>query len=142
MGLGARVRRILHLVVVTTVAVILAAPLLFGPGANAFLRALGGDAEHRCACGMVAGKCGCPECERLEHQEQHEAEALRGHAVLKSTCANDDAIPGYGSLPVVAAPLAMALPHAAFEMREIFVVDVTDSSLERGPPPTPPPRSA
>jgi hypothetical protein len=139
--LGARVRRILHLVVVTATAVVLALPLLLGPGANAMLRAIGAEDEHRCACGMRAGKCGCPECERLEHQKEHEREMLRGHAVLKSSCEREEGIAGYGSLPVATAPLASILPRANFEIRAHVVPTDIDPSLERARPPTPPPRS-
>ncbi len=141
MSLGARLRRALHVVVVTATALVLAAPLLLGPGANAVLRALGAADVHRCACGMKQGECGCPECERMEHAREHEAEALRGHAVLKSTCDRDGATPGYSSLPAFAAPLASALPAPAFELRAFVAAPDFDPSLERARPPTPPPRS-
>ncbi len=142
MSLGARVRRALHLVVVTATALVLAAPLLLGPGGSAVLRALGAADVHRCACGMKQGECGCPECERLEHARTHEAEMLRGHAVLKSTCDGDGAAPAWGAMPAFTAPIASVLPAPAFELRAFVAPPDVDPSLERARPPTPPPRSS
>ncbi len=142
MPIGARVRRIVHLAVVLATAAVLAAPLLLGPGAGALLRALGGADEHRCACGMKAGQCGCPECERLEQRKQLEAEVLRGHAVLRSTCDDHAAALGGAALPVATAPVASVLPRVPFELRTLVVPHEPDPSLERARPPTPPPRAA
>ncbi|HEY8076374.1 MAG TPA: hypothetical protein VIF62_19750 [Labilithrix sp.] len=142
MSVGARVRRAVHVVVVTAIAIVLAAPLLLGPGANAVMRALGATEVHRCACGMKQGACGCPECERLEHAREHETEMLRAHAVLKSTCDGDGAIAGYSAIPAFAAPLASVLPAPAYEQRSFVAAPDFDPPLERARPPTPPPRSS
>ena len=43
--------------------------LFLGPTSSAIAGALF-PTPHRCACGMVRGQCGCPECARLERQRQ------------------------------------------------------------------------
>jgi hypothetical protein len=135
------VRRIVHLAVVLATAAVLAAPLLLGPGSGAILRALGGADEHRCACGMKAGECGCPECERLEHARQLEADALRGRSVMRSTCDDNGArLAPAGGLLVATAPTHAVLPAVAFERMEPLTGSQPDRSLERARPPTPPPR--
>ena len=139
---GERLRRLLHLVVVLTTAAVLAAPLLLGPGAGAIVRALGSADVHRCACGMRAGACGCPECERLERTRAHDAEALRGHPILKTTCDGEGAAGGYAPLPSFAAPIAATLPPLPSELRGFAAAPELEPSLERARPPTPPPRHA
>jgi hypothetical protein len=135
-------RRWLHRAITIACAVVLSAPLLLGPGAGALLRALGGADVHRCACGMKAGTCGCPECERLEHAHQLEAEALREHPVLKSSCDTNDVAPGSFDVPVAAPPFLSKLPAAPRELRPVIDNAQPDPSLERARPPTPPPRTA
>jgi hypothetical protein len=64
------------------------APMWLGPGFGALLQTLGAHASHTCACGMAPGKCGCPECARLEETRKRES-APRPYPVLKSTCDDD-----------------------------------------------------
>jgi hypothetical protein len=133
----------MHLVVVLATAAVLAAPLLLGPGSGTILRALGGADEHRCACGMKAGQCGCPECERLEHARQLEADALRGHAVMRSTCDDHGAgLAVAGGALVATAPIHAVLPSVPFQPLDVLLPHEPDPSLERARPPTPPPRYA
>jgi len=105
--------------------------------------ALGGHIEHRCACGMVRGKCGCPECERLEKQRQEDREP-QPYAVLKSNCDDDDDF----KIPSTAIPRCV-VPQQATEVRKPFESGLATQarsadleSLERQRPPIPPPRCA
>jgi hypothetical protein len=140
--LGARLRRLLHLAVVTAAAAVLAIPMLLGPAATPLVRALGGAGEHHCACGMTQGKCGCPECERLEHDRRMTKESLRGHAVLRSTCDDGTGMPAIGAVPLAAVPAVATLPAVPFEVPERLDAEHAAASVERARPPTPPPRSA
>ena len=74
--------------------VLLLLPLLLGPATMPLVRALGGLEEHHCACGMAAGKCGCPECARLEEQRRSNDELLHEKSVVKSSCDDGSAIAG------------------------------------------------
>jgi hypothetical protein len=125
------------------VLAVLAAPAAFGSATGAVMHALGAaTAEHVCKCGMPAGKCGCPECERLEQERRHEHQSLAIPA-LKSHC-DDDAPPiQLGALPA-AVPGAGATAVLPPERGERVSVRATldhphDLRLR---PPTPPPRSA
>jgi hypothetical protein len=116
-----------------------ASPALLGPGVMRVLVDLGTHA-HVCKCGMRAGTCGCPECERLEKLRTADERPCPVPA-MRRQC--DDppafapsapwvAVPTWGvrlsPIPVLGeqTPAFSALPHA-------------DPVLD---PPTPPPRIA
>jgi hypothetical protein len=115
--------------------------------ASSSLGALGGvmgqlfGEEHLCKCGMTAGKCGCPECERLEQQRLHEHDSSPVPAV-KAHCGQDSPGLAFGSTPPASlpartaklpVPLAERLPPGA----SLGAPDDLPSE-----PPTPPPRLA
>jgi hypothetical protein len=145
MGIGDRVRRWVRLACVIAVGIVLAAPLLLGPALAPMARALGGDPQHLCACGMEEGKCGCPECERMA-QAAHDddmADAIPSpRPVLKSGCDDDTrVVPSFAAFTVATLPAGETLPppHAMASTDTL----APDTLLPRGRkrPPTPPPRS-
>jgi hypothetical protein len=138
---GARFRRLLHLVVVLAAAALVALPMLAGPGATGLVRALGGSAEHHCACGMAPGTCGCPDCAQLEQEKKDTNERLAGHAVLRSSCDDGSGLPGIDAAPPGAVPFLAMLPRPAFESLRAEPTIEVDRSRLRARPPTPPPRS-
>ena len=123
-------------------ALLLAAPVAFGPAFGGFLRLVASQAEHHCACGMKPGTCGCDECARLEAELRADAKA-KPHPVVKATCDGDDeaavrvhALP-LADPPARASMLAMARPQE--DVGHVTLADV--SPRDRLRPPTPPPRS-
>jgi hypothetical protein len=125
-----------------TLAVI-AAPAAFGPAIGAVMRELGAaTVEHVCKCGMPAGKCGCPECDRLE-QERRSEHAREQLATLKRHCDDDAPAIPFGVLPsgVLAARGSAVLPVPRGERLDIATAPLRVSSPDHEPP-TPPPRSA
>lgn len=124
-----------------TLALVLAvlAPMVFGSALGPLSRALGGVAEHLCACGMVPGTCGCPECELLERQRQLDR-TPRPYPVLKSQCSDGEIAAGFPSLPPAVPPAGFVLPTPS--PRPLAMTDTPPSapSLDSLPPPTPPPR--
>jgi hypothetical protein len=139
---GAALRRGVHVLCTLVVGALLAAPMLLGPATPWALRALGGEPEHHCACGMTQGKCGCPECADLEHARA-QAKKPSTRPTLRSTC-DDDATPmASGSpLPLVTAPTVAALASPAFVTLAPAPTPGTLHPREREAPPTPPPRLA
>lgn len=133
----------LRVAVACAVLAVLAAPAVFGAATGIVMRGLGAaTAEHVCKCGMPAGKCGCPECERLEQERRNEHRSLAIPA-LRSHC-NDDAPPiQLGALPAaVPGPGAAAvLPPERGERVSVRTAPQHPDDL-RLRPPTPPPRSA
>jgi hypothetical protein len=125
-----------------TLAVI-AAPSAFGPAMGGVMHALGVSmAEHVCKCGMPAGKCGCPECDRLEQERLHEHQSEQ-LAALKRHCDDDAPAIPFGVLPsaVLAARSATTLPVPRGERLPVAAAARSiPSPLDE--PPTPPPRSA
>jgi hypothetical protein len=133
----------MRIAIAVGVLAVLAAPAAFGPAVGVMMHALGAaTAEHVCKCGMPAGKCGCPECDRLEQERRHEHASLAVPA-LKRHC-NDDApaIP-FGVLPagVLGASAVAAVPAERGDRIRVRAVRVSPDSL-RLRPPTPPPRFA
>jgi hypothetical protein len=125
-----------------TLAVI-AAPAAFGPAIGGVMRELGASLqEHVCKCGMPAGKCGCPECDRLEQDRLHEHQAER-LAALKRHCDDDAPAIPFGALPsaVLAARGATTLPIPRGERLPVAAAAASFLSPDDEPP-TPPPRSA
>jgi hypothetical protein len=122
-------------------ALVLLAPLTLGPAIGPVTRALGGQPVHRCACGMVRGTCGCPECERLERQRESDKTPTT-HSVLKSNCSDDDAPVVFTPLPIAAPQsVALALPKPAVALATLTPARIVHS-LDRNKPPTPPPETA
>jgi hypothetical protein len=136
--IGVWVRTALERTVAFVCALVLLAPMILGPALGPVTKALGGEPQHLCACGMVAGTCGCPECEKAEHQ-RHRENALHAYPVLKGKCAGDDVPVTFAPLPAATPALfAFVVPRSHAEpavptMEEAWV------SLERIRPPTPPP---
>jgi hypothetical protein len=121
-------------------ALVLLAPMILGPALGPVTKALGGEPRHLCACGMVAGTCGCPECEKAEHQRQSD-NALHSYPVLKGKCAGDETPVTFAPLPAATpALLAFVSPRTPAEPA-VPVTQAAWVSLERLRPPTPPPEA-
>src|SRR5215472_4637235 len=103
-----RIRRLVRRGLVLVTLLTLMAPAWLGSATVPLLKAIGFGPEHRCACGMVPGKCGCPECARLEHQRQ-EDRAARPSPVVKSSCDENDPSFASASVPPGIMPAALAL---------------------------------
>jgi hypothetical protein len=140
---GRSIRRWVRVVLAWTTLAVIAAPAAFGPAIGGVMHALGVSmTEHVCKCGMPAGKCGCPECDRLEQERLHEHQGER-LAALKRHC-DDDAPPiPFGALPsaVLAARGATTLPVPRGERLPVAAPGAFFQSAVDEPP-TPPPRSA
>jgi hypothetical protein len=135
--------RAVRLAIAALTLAVIAAPAAFGPSVGVMMRALGAaTAEHVCKCGMPAGKCGCPECDRLEQERrrEHLPERL---ATLKRHCDDDAPAIPFGVLPagVVAAGSSATLPIPRGERIAIVATPLALASPDDEPP-TPPPRSA
>jgi hypothetical protein len=135
--------RAVRLVIAVLTLTVIAAPAAFGPAIGVMMRELGAaTAEHVCKCGMPVGKCGCPECDRLEQERlrEHVPEHL---ATLKRHCDDDaPAIPfGVLGAAVLAASSSATLPVPRGERVAVTVASFHLSSPDDQPP-TPPPRSA
>lgn len=117
----------------------LAAPAALGPALGPVLRALGAQETHLCKCGMKPGKCGCPDCARLEHERQL---AHRQGAVpaLGSHCDDDEATIVFGALPVAAVASSTVTIPAASRERVAALSSPLPPALRDLDPPTPPPR--
>jgi len=117
-------------------------PLALGPAMSSFAIALGGAPEHLCACGMKAGTCGCPECERRERLlRTDDAPPVPNTRAVLGSC--DDH--GRGSLaaslpPAIVPPTLSVLASPCFGVLATAVV-IEGAPPEPGAPPTPPPRS-
>jgi len=137
---GARLRRALHLWCTLAIGVLLAAPMLLGPASPWAMRALGGEPTHHCACGMVQGKCGCPECADLAHARA-QAKKPSTRPTLRSTC-DDDAppMPSASPLPRVTVPSLVALAPAPSNDVLLPPAPATLRPRGREAPSTPPPR--
>lgn len=136
-------RRFLHRMLETlaalTLALALLAPMMLGPSFGTFVRALGGEADHKCACGMPEGTCGCPECARIEHQRLRERAPAR-YPVLRSQCDGNAVTAGMGAVPLaIEAPGAFVVAQA-LEFRVTLARPTEVRSLDLAEPSTPPPR--
>jgi hypothetical protein len=136
-----RLGRCVRFAVLLATSAVLLAPLLLGPGSAWALRALGGTPEHHCACGMKPGTCGCPECERIEH-ERNEAKRPLKYAALRSSCDDSDAPIASAALPVVDSANLLSVILSPFAR---VLPETRTPALNAGrrpEPPTPPPRAA
>ncbi len=123
------------------VATLLAAPLLCGNAFGAWLRVVAPAVAHTCACGMKAGTCGCPDCERMERAHLEER-APKPYRVLRSQCDDDGEMVPTGTVPpsTIASPAFVVAPS---ESRLIASRPLTSpESRERREPAKPPPRSS
>ncbi|HZU85640.1 MAG TPA: hypothetical protein VE987_22090 [Polyangiaceae bacterium] len=138
--LACSARRRLRIAVAFAALVVLAAPAVFGPALTPIARAIAAEI-HVCQCGMRPGRCGCPECARLERERLRDA---RPDPVptLKGQC--DEQAPALGSaeLPVTSPPAVReGLPAARSELLAVARAGIPPGrGLEA--PPTPPPRAA
>ena len=127
------------LLVALAVAMAVVGPMMLGPALSPLMQALGGAADHRCACGMAPGTCGCPECARIEHQRSRER-APAPYAVLRSQCQDDEVAPGFSGLPLaIEAATGLRIARAPVA-RDSQTSPPKSLSRERTEPVTPPPR--
>jgi hypothetical protein len=139
----ATLRQWIRLVCAVVTLVVIAAPAALGAGADPVLRLLGDANNHVCKCGMPAGKCGCPACERAERERlsEHRSEAA---PTFKRHCDDEaPAMPLGAALPagVLAAASAAALPVPRGDRLPVAAATASLFTTEQ-PPPTPPPRIA
>jgi hypothetical protein len=121
-------------------ALVLLAPLVLGPAIGPVTRALGGEAKHLCACGMIAGTCGCPECEKAERQRHRDD--TRSYPLAKGQCGGDDTPVAFAPLPDVApAPVSLTIPAPAVRAAVPEPMPRWASAAPVAPP-TPPPEEA
>jgi hypothetical protein len=134
-------RRLLRALCAYAALVTLAAPAAFGPAMGHVLRELGAQHAHLCKCGMVPGKCGCPECERLEQARQRVL-APDALPAMRGECDDDAPSILFGALPAVGlAPPVATIPVPRGER----VPPLRANAPPLWPhldPPTPPPRLA
>jgi hypothetical protein len=134
-------RRLLRTLCAYAVLVTLAAPAAFGPAMGPVLRELGAQQAHFCKCGMPAGKCGCPECERLERARQ-QAHAPDAVPTFRRDCDDDAPSILRSALPVAAlASKTETLPAPRGERVRPTHAD-SPPPCPHLDPPTPPPRLA
>ena len=129
----------MHVWLMIATTLTLAAPIWLGPAAPYLLLVLGSSSDHRCACGMKKGKCGCLEC--AAEEQEHAAKTRSAVPVLKSSCAGDE-IGVAASLPAVVLASFVRLPAPSSSRTPIVVEGVRDPSRTRAPPLPPPPRSS
>jgi hypothetical protein len=127
----------------TLVLTVLAAPAALGPAAGVLLRDFGAALEvHVCKCGMPVGKCGCPECDRLENERRSEHSSERV-PTLKRHCNDDAPLLPSGAFPAgVLASVATAELPLPLSERLAFKTTTASWVSRFGEPPTPPPRLA
>jgi hypothetical protein len=98
------------------------APLWLGPMLLPIERAYA-EAHHACACGMAMGTCGCPECERIEHDRREGASSPV--PLLKGECEKGAKLAGTSTMPPALMPPPVGVPAA-------------DAVAELAAPPAPP----
>jgi hypothetical protein len=135
----ARPSRFGGLIVTLALALAMLAPMALGPALGPLTLALGGKLDHKCACGMVQGTCGCPQCAAITHQRLRE-HAPAPYAVLRSQCEDDEVAPGFPGLPVaLEAPATFVLLEPpASTLAPLRPGEAR--SLDAREPSTPPPR--
>jgi hypothetical protein len=137
------VRDWLRVACATVTLAVIAAPAAFGPAVGVVMRELGAAVEvHVCKCGMPVGKCGCPECDRLEHDRQTEHVSERV-ATFKRHCSDDTPVMPSAMLPtgVLASSSIVELPLFRGD-RVPISSDAASWSSRSDEPSTPPPRHA
>jgi hypothetical protein len=128
--------RLVRRAAVMAAAVLFALPVLLGP-ATPVAVALLADAvtAHHCACGMKAGRCGCPECE----ESARRLDGPTGPVVRRFSC--DDPRFVQGALPPMLLPPGLAAPRASAVSTAFDANEERAPAGEDAPPPTPPPRA-
>jgi hypothetical protein len=144
-SLAARVapslRRLLRALSAYAVLLTLAAPAALGPATGPLLRELAEQQAHLCKCGMTPGKCGCPECERLERARQ-QAHAPEAVPTFRRDCDDDAPSILLSALPVTALAAKLeTLPVPRGERVRLPAADAPPLCPNLAPP-TPPPRLA
>jgi hypothetical protein len=140
-ALPLRPRRPAEALVTLVIALALLLPMVLGPALVPLARAWGGVDSHVCACGMARGTCGCPECEKLEHERLRE-HAPRPYPVLRAYCGGDEVASGYSALPpATPLPKGVLLPRSPRE-RVALERPAEAFSRDLAEPATRPPRLA
>jgi hypothetical protein len=120
-------------------ALVATLPIACGSSWGVLVRALGAEHDHHCACGMVRGKCGCPECERIEAGRQSGDDIVARIAVLRGTCGEVEALSPPQCLAVLPSAITVAKVLRAQRERIRCLVPALPSRAREGPP-DPPPR--
>ncbi|HEX3344472.1 MAG TPA: hypothetical protein VHS09_07850, partial [Polyangiaceae bacterium] len=114
-----------------------------GAAADPVLRMLGDTHDHVCKCGMPAGKCGCPECDRAEKERLAERRTDAA-PTLKRHC--DDGATAMPLGDALSAGILTAATDATLPVPrgDRLPVGATTASFSfpDDSPPTPPPRTA
>jgi hypothetical protein len=124
----------MHRLVAMLALVALIAPLWLGPALDPLVRALGAEREHTCACGMVPGKCDCPEC--ADEQQPH------ADPICKSGCNGSPSLSLPDAIHACVLPAPFALRGASPSSRAAPRCAAELVPLDANAPPTPPPRSS
>jgi len=114
-------------------------PLWLGPALTPVLVAAA-ESHHVCACGMAIGTCGCPACERAEHERLSER-APRPYPMLKGECEREQTVLSGVTVPPSVLPASVSLSPALATAAVDTPRPATLASLEPNGPPTPPPRT-
>lgn len=128
--------RLAHLAVLAATALLIALPLLLGPAMPAAIAALAeATVEHRCACGMKVGRCGCPECEAALRPDL----AASPLVIVRSSC--DDAKFVRSALPPMTFPSSMLAPALPISRVDLAFMEQHAPPSHFLEPVKPPPRS-
>jgi hypothetical protein len=119
---------------------VVAAPAAIGAAMIPLARELGGQQDHLCKCGMRPGRCGCPECARLERERLREREPESALA-LKSHCDDDATAFAIAQMQSTLPPSRTATLPAAPGEPAATITRVPPIARPIDAPPTPPPRS-
>jgi hypothetical protein len=132
-----RISRSVALLAAAALIVLAFVPVVFGPAFGGVARALGIEPEHACACGMKAGTCGCPECERAlkgDTSRLPETQAVLGSCDDHGRASLGAALPPGLLPPCIGLPVRL---HATLLATTLTTARVP---FEPQAPPTPPPR--
>jgi hypothetical protein len=120
-------------------------PLWLGPALTPVLVAVA-EAHHVCACGMAVGTCGCPECDRVEHDRLSRTDGVskvpRPYPVLKGECDQGQAVLSTVAVPPSVIPASFSLADVITGTMLETPAPAVLASLEPQRPPLPPPRGS
>lgn len=139
--LESTVRRGLRVACAVATLLLVAAPVALGAAMGPLLQGLGVTAEHRCKCNMAPGKCGCPECAKLEQLRTSERHAgAVPHA--RGQCDEDAPAFPFATPPSpVLASVVLTLPVPRGERMPVHAATLPPlDTIDE--PPVPPPRIA
>jgi hypothetical protein len=135
------IQRRIHTACAIAVLVVLAAPAALGAAMTPVLRELGAQSEHVCKCGMAPGRCGCPECARLERERRHERLPV-AVATIKTPCDVDGrALANADVQSAVPAASTTVFPASLYERLRAIATPLPAPCPGEAPP-VPPPRMA